>query len=247
MMEQQLYENTYRSEQSHWWFKGRRHLVLDQLAQRYEGRTDLQVLDVGCGTGLNMKYLARYGSVTGVDLSETALHFCRTRGHTRLIKAPIEHLPFPTGSFDLVTALDIVEHLDDDLVALREVQRILKPGGRVVILVPAYMFLWSLQDEISHHRRRYVRTQLRAVIERSGLVVERATYANTLLFPVVYGGRMALKIQRRVNPTIENENSLHPAWSNGVLTRIFDAEAPLLRHIDAPFGVSILAIAKKEA
>ena len=245
MMEQQLYENTYRSEQSHWWFVGRRNLVLDQLLQRYEGQTDLRILDVGCGTGLNMKYLARYGSVTGVDLSETALQFCRVRGHSQLINAPIEHLPFPDDSFDLITALDIIEHLDDDVRGLSEIARVLKPGGRAIVLVPAYMFLWSLQDEISSHRRRYIVKQLRRALTQSGLVVERATYANALLFPIVYAGRLTLRVQRRVNPAIENENSLHPAWSNGILTRIFKAEAPLLRHVNAPFGVSILAVAWK--
>lgn len=247
MMEQQLYENTYRSEQSHWWFVGRRTLVFDQLGRLYGARTNLNILDVGCGTGLNMKYLAQYGAVTGADLSSMALSFCRQRGHTRLINAPIEHLPLADNAFDLVTALDIIEHLDDDVAGLREIARVLKPGGRAVILVPAYKFLWSLQDEISSHRRRYIMRQLRAAITASGLAVERATYANTLLFPVVYAGRLALKVQRRRDPTIQNENGLHPQWSNEILKGIFKAEAPLLRRVNAPFGVSILAIARKAA
>lgn len=247
MMEQQLYENTYRSEQSHWWFVGRRTLIFDQIDRAYHDRTDLQILDVGCGTGLNMKYLARYGQVTGADLSSTALNFCRVRGHTRLIKSPIERLPFSDNTFDLVTALDIIEHLDDDLAGLKEIQRVLKPGGRVFILVPAYKFLWSLQDEISSHRRRYITRQLRAVIMGSGLRVERMTYANTLLFPVVFGGRIALKVRRRYDTSIENENGLHPGWSNEILKTIFQAEAPLLRHVNAPFGVSILAVGEKAA
>lgn len=245
MMENQLYENTYRSEQSHWWFVGRRTIIFDQIKQLYSRRTDLRIMDVGCGTGLNMKSLVGYGEVTGVDLSSVALEFCRTRGHTRLVRAPIERLPFADNSFDLVTALDIIEHLDDDVAGLREIQRVLKPGGRAFILVPAYRFLWSLQDEVSSHRRRYVRTQLRAALQCSGLEVERATYANTLLFPVIFSGRMALKVVRRYNTSLQNENGLHPGWSNEILKAIFKAEAPLLRKIDAPFGVSILAIAKK--
>ncbi len=216
MMEQQLYENTYRSEQSHWWFVGRRTLILDQVRRWYPDRTDLAILDVGCGTGLNMKYLARYGQVTGADLSSTALNFCRARGHHRLIKAPVEHLPIPDNTFDMVSALDIIEHLDDDVTALREIHRVLKPGGRVFILVPAYMFLWSLQDEISSHRRRYVASQLQRAIVSAGLRVERLTYANTLLFPVILGGRMALKVRRRYTNSIQNENALHPRWSNSM-------------------------------
>src|SRR4051794_31722278 len=127
-MEQQVYEITYQSEQSHWWFVGRRTLAFDQIDQFYRDRHDLQIMDVGCGTGLNMKYLAKYGKVTGVDLSPTALSFCQARGHTRLIMAPLEQLPFADNTFDLVTALDIIEHLDDDLAGLNEIRRVLKPG-----------------------------------------------------------------------------------------------------------------------
>ncbi len=244
-MELQVYENTYHSEQSHWWFVGRRNLVLDQIDQFYKNRQDLNILDVGCGTGLNMQYLAKYGTATGVDLSPVALKFCQERGHHRLVMAPMEHLPFADNSFDLITALDIVEHLDDDLAGLKEIQRVLKPGGRAVILVPAYMFLWSLQDEVSSHKRRYVAQELHKVAESSGLVAERLTYANTLLFPVIYSGRMALKVLRRYNTSIQNENGLHPGWSNEILKTIFKAEAPLLRRFNAPFGVSILLIARK--
>lgn len=244
-MEYQLYENTYRSEQSHWWFVGRRTLLLDQLEQMYGGRDDLRILDVGCGTGLNMHYLSKYGEVTGADASPAGLSFARERGHQSLVMAPIEHLPFEDNTFDLVTALDVMEHLDDDLAGFREIERVLKPGGRALVLVPAYMFLWSLQDEVSHHRRRYVARRLREVIERSGLQVQRITYANTFLFPIIFIGRLTLKVVRRYKPEIENENALHPGWSNGLLRTIFQAEAPLLRRVNAPFGVSIMAIASK--
>lgn len=244
-MEYQLYENTYRSEQSHWWFVGRRTLLLDQLEQLYGDRHDLGILDVGCGTGLNMHYLSKFGEVTGADASPAGLSFARERGHERLVMAPIEHLPFDDNSFDLVTALDVMEHLDDDLAGFAEIHRVLRPGGRALVLVPAYMFLWSLQDEVSHHRRRYVAGQLREVMSRSGLLVERVTYANTFLFPVIFMGRQALKLIRRYRPAIQNENALHPGWSNGLLRTIFQAEAPLLRKVNAPFGVSIMAIAAK--
>ncbi len=244
-MEQQVYTNTYHNEQSHWWFVGRRTIVMDQINQIYKGQKDLEVLDVGCGTGLNMHYLSKFGQVSGVDLSPTALKFCQERGHTRLVQAPLERLPFSKASFDLVTALDIIEHIDDDVAGLKEIFRVLKPGGRAVVLVPAYMFLWSLQDEVSSHKRRYVSNQIGRAVKKSGLEIERLTYANTLLFPVIYGGRMALKLVRPFKKGIENENGLHPSWSNGILKTIFKAEAPLLRKVNAPFGVSILAVARK--
>jgi SAM-dependent methyltransferase len=244
-MEHQLYENTYLSEQSHWWFVGRRTLVLDQLDQLFAGHDDLQILDVGCGTGLNMEYLDRYGDVTGVDLSPVSLSFCRERGREKVVLAPVENLPFEDDFFDLVTALDVMEHLDDDDAGFREIYRVLKPGGRAVVLVPAYRFLWSLQDEVSNHKRRYVASHLSAVILRAGLLVDRLTYANTFLFPVIFGGRLVLKVLRRLDGSIQNENALHPGWSNGILRRIFEAEAPVLRRMRFPFGVSILAVARK--
>jgi SAM-dependent methyltransferase len=244
-METQVYENTYRNEQSHWWFVGRRTVVLDRIEQIYKNQTNLKVLDVGCGTGLTMQYLRRYGTVTGVDLSPVALDFCRRRQHQSLVMAPLEKLPFAENSFDLVTALDIIEHLDDDVAGLKEIGRVLKPGGRAVILVPAYMFLWSLQDEVSSHKRRYVAKTIEQAIRSANLAVERSTYANTFLFPVIYGGRMALKVVRKFNNGIENENGLHPGWSNGILKQIFTAEAPVLRKVNFPFGVSILLVARK--
>lgn len=244
-MEFQLYENTYLSEQEHWWFVGRRALVLDQIEHLFPGRTDLRILDVGCGTGLNMKYFQTYGEVTGADLSPDGLQFCRARGHDRLVMAPVTSLPFADDSFDLVTVLDVMEHVDDHEGGFREIRRVLRPGGAVIVLVPAYRFLWSLQDEVSHHKRRYVSSELRAVMRNAGLRVERITYSNTFLFPIVALGRLALKVIRRLRPGIENENSLHPGWSNGILTSIFRAETPTLRHINFPFGVSILAIGRK--
>jgi SAM-dependent methyltransferase len=243
-MERYAYELMHQVEATHWWFVGRRTLILDQVAQRYRGQANLRLLDVGCGTGIFADSLNPYGQVTGLDLSPEALKFCRRRGSADFVQGDAVAIPFRDNTFDVITANDLVEHLEDDLGGLREFGRVLKPRGRAFIFVPAYQFLWSLQDEISHHKRRYTAGELTRVIGRSGLCVDRITYANTLLFPVVWGGRQALKVVRRFKP-VQTENDLHPQAANGVLAAIFKCEAPLLRRVRFPFGVSILAVCQK--
>ena len=245
-MDLHTYEILYRIEETHWWHSARRRIVLDWINQRYSGRSGLSILDAGCGTGLLMQELNSLGQVEGVDISEDALEFCRKRGLTNVRLADVQQLPFAEQSFDMVTALDVLEHLDNDAGALREWRRVLKPGGRVFLFVPAHRWLWSLQDEVSHHRRRYTYRTLSAVIESSGLEIERQSYVSTFLMPVIFLGRQWLKVRLRFQ-TADTENDLHPAWSNGILRRVFQSEIPVLRRMNMPFGASLVAVARKAA
>jgi SAM-dependent methyltransferase len=161
---------------------------------------------------------------------------------SRLVQADGARLPFANASFDIVIALDLIEHIENDDDALREIARLLPAGGALVLFTPAYGFLWSVQDEVSHHFRRYTSRELRSKLIRSGFIVRKLTYANTFLFPMVWAGRMVLRFSRR---TSLSENRLHPSWSNGALGRIFGAEASLLKHVDLPFGVSLLSMATR--
>jgi SAM-dependent methyltransferase len=241
MMRDYTYEILFRSEGEHWWLSSRRRLVLDWIRQRYPGRHDLRVLDVGCGTGMMLVEMADLGEVDGVDASAEALRLCRQRGLDRVRAADVLALPFPDGSFDVVTAVDILEHIEDDVAALREWGRVLRPGGRLFLFVPAHAWLWSLQDEISGHRRRYTAESLRAAIAAAGLAVERQSYVSTYLLPVIVVGRVFLKLLRRLRH-VESENTLHPSWSNGILKRIFMAEIPALRRTNFPVGASLLSV-----
>jgi len=243
-MEQHAYEVMYRVEESHWWYVGRRNLILDQIAQFYGGKQGLRALDIGCGTGLFIEFLKRYGRVVGLDFSSDALEFSRKRGCSELVRGDGAVLPFGADTFDLLTANDLIEHLDDDVAALREFLRVLKPGGRAFVFVPAFQFLWSLQDEVAHHRRRYTSEEIRLVLKKAGFQVVRVTYANALLFPVVYVGRQVLKVMRRFKE-YKTENDLHPGWANRPLTAILNLEVPILRRVGFPFGVSIIAVAQK--
>jgi SAM-dependent methyltransferase len=238
------YEILYRIEETHWWHSARRRIVLDWVNQRYPGRRDLDMLDAGCGTGLLLQQLKPLGKAEGVDISEEALEFCRKRGLTNVRRADVLDLPFEAGSFDMITALDVLEHLDDDVGALREFSRVLKPGGRVFSFVPAHRWLWSLQDDISHHRRRYTARTLREAVERSGLATERQSYVSTFLLPVIFLGRQWLKVRLKFRDA-DTENDLHPEWSNGMLKSVFLSEIPILRRTNMPFGASLLSVARK--
>jgi SAM-dependent methyltransferase len=240
------YEILYRIEESHWWHSARRDMVLDWIRQAYPGRRDLTILDAGCGTGLMLQEMRQLGSPEGVDISEEALDFCRQRGLTQVHKADVRKLPFDNDTFDVVTALDVLEHVDDDTGVLDEFARVLKPGGRAFVFVPAHRWLWSLQDEISHHRRRYTAGTLREVVGASRLSVERLSYVSMFLLPAIFLGRQWLRVTLPFWPR-DTENDLHPAWSNAILRRIFEAEIPLLRRRNLPFGASILLVARKEA
>jgi SAM-dependent methyltransferase len=246
-MQRHTYAILRRVENSHWWFAGRRRIlesfierIVDELSLP-EGRRP-RILDVGCGTGANLDMLARFGDTAGVDISEDALSFCRERGLTQVRRGAAESLPFEGDSFDLVTALDVVEHLDDDLAGLREMRRVLKPNGRALLFVPAFMWLWGVQDDVSHHRRRYTLPNLRARVEASGLEVERASYANiTFLAPILFGRLL----MRATGLRPASENNVNVSALNGVLGRVFGAERHFLRRFNFPFGVSAICVARK--
>jgi SAM-dependent methyltransferase len=242
-METDYFERLYSLEEGHWWHSTRRRLVLDQLERTYHDGSDRRLLDAGCGTGRMLSELDRSGTALGIDLSDEALRFCRERDHARVVKASLLELPFPDAAFDVVTALDVLEHVADDVGALRECRRVLKPGGRMFIFVPAYRWLWSLQDEISHHHRRYTARTLRASVGAAGYEIDRLTYVSFFLLPVIFLGRLWLRVLLRFKD-IKDENQLHPGWSNGLLASIFGYEIPLIRRLDLPVGASLFCVAR---
>ncbi len=242
-MEKHTYAIMDRVEDSHWWFVGRRAILEEFLRSLNPDSAikDPKFLDVGCGTGANLEMLSAFGSAEGVDVSDDALEFCRRKG-LKVHKGLAEKLPFDDETFDFVTALDVVEHLDDDVAGLREMSRVLKPGGKTLIFVPAFMWLWGVQDDISNHRIRYTKSQIVDRLRQAGFEIERATYANWTFFAPILAGRTLMKITG-VKP--ESENNITISGLNGVFGSIFGAERFWLRHFDFPFGVSIVITASK--
>ena len=242
-MMEHTYPILYAVEQSHWWYIGRRRILagfVEQICRQVKDRP-ARILDVGCGTGANLLMLSKYGQAEGVDVSEDALEFCRARGLDHVKLGAAEELPYDDGTFDLVTAFDVVEHMDDDLAGLKEMRRVLRPGGRVLLFVPAFMFLWGLQDDVSHHRRRYRLPELARVLEEAGFEIERTTYANiTFFLPIL----LMRKLMRLTGMKAESENNINVSALNGLLGRLFGAESWILQRTNLPFGVSGLCVAK---
>jgi SAM-dependent methyltransferase len=237
------YARNYAFEGDYWWFVGRRALVASAL-QPVLKNDGARLLDVGCGTGYNLESLRGRCRGFGVDLAAEGLAFCRERGLERLAQASAERLPYPDASFDVVTALDVLEHIDDDLAALHEWGRVLRPGGRLVLFVPAFEFLWSGEDYVSQHRRRYRRGPLESVLREAGFAVRKLTYANFLLLPGVVG---PVLFQRLFRPRSMYESNLKPLPGplNRLLGTIFAQEARLLAHRDAAAGSSLFAVAER--
>ena len=259
-MQQHTYAIMDEVEGSHWWFVGRRAILesfLKQITTRFESRLQaatavggpakagtqnaIRILDVGCGTGANLEMLAQFGEAEGVDVSDDALEFCRLKG-LKAQKGLAEELPFADETFEITTALDVVEHLDDDIAGLKEMFRVTKGGGYSLIFVPAFMWLWGVQDDISNHRIRYTKKQIVERLERAGYTIERATYANWTFFAPILAGRTLMKITG-IKP--ESENNITVSALNGVFGKLFGAERLWLRNFNFPFGVSIVVTAKK--
>ncbi|MFZ1700348.1 MAG: class I SAM-dependent methyltransferase [Pyrinomonadaceae bacterium] len=244
-MQQHTYAIMDEVEGSHWWFVGRRAILDSFLGSIYsELQTPdsrLKILDVGCGTGANIEMLSQYGEAEGVDVSDDALEFCRRKG-LKVQKGLAETLPYDDETFELTTALDVVEHLDDDIAGLKEMFRVTKRGGYSLIFVPAFMWLWGVQDDISNHRIRYTRSQIVERLEKAGYEIERATYANWTFFAPILAGRMIMKLTG-IKP--ESENNITVSALNGVFGKLFGAERFWLRNLNFPFGVSIVVVARK--
>jgi ubiquinone/menaquinone biosynthesis C-methylase UbiE len=243
-MQQHTYAIMRRVEDTHWWFVGRRRILeafLDQICANLDAE-GLRILDVGCGTGANLEMLQHFGTAKGVDVSSEALSFCRGRGLENVRQGEAERLPFADNSFDLVTALDVLEHLDDDSAGLSEFSRVLRPGGYVLMFVPAFMFLWGTQDDVSHHRRRYTLDSLSAAVRESGLVIERITYANIMFFAPILLARVLMRLTG-LKPA--SENNINIGSLNGILGRILGAEGAVLKKTNLPFGVSAICVARR--
>jgi 2-polyprenyl-3-methyl-5-hydroxy-6-metoxy-1,4-benzoquinol methylase len=245
-MKTEMYRHIYEIERVHWWYVARRKIVFDWVFRVLANYSGPRILDVGCGTGFNVEYLQTRGHsrVMGLDFSAEALTFCRSRNLTNCVCGDATRIPLRQETFDVIMAWDMIEHLEDDRQALREFARLLRHGGSVIIFAPAFNFLWGLQDEVSHHRRRYTAGELRQKLKAAGLSVKKLTYANMFLFPLIWAGRMVLRLTGNdIQGT--SENDLSPDWSSGLLQAIFSAECPLLRYVDFPFGVSLLCVAEK--
>jgi SAM-dependent methyltransferase len=245
-MDKRLMQAMLAVDEHHWWYRGRRAIIAAEL-ERLPLVPHTPVLDAGCGSGRTLLQLRRYGAVSGIELSEDAAAVARERGPFDVRIGRLEALPWEEGTFGLVTCLDVVEHTPDDVVALTELRRVSRPGGWLLVTVPAYPSLWSRHDVANHHYRRYSRRSLGGAALRAGWQIERMTSFNSLLLAPAAIVRLAQR-GRPAGEDYQPDLHLGPAWLNGVLERPLRAEARwLARGHTLPAGLSLLAVMRNPA
>jgi ubiquinone/menaquinone biosynthesis C-methylase UbiE len=241
-----LLELTALAEPTHFWFRGFRAYVAPVIRQIADGRRDLRILDCGCGTGYNLRVLlGPYGRTFGFDLTVDAMRRARVAGRP-LVRATMEQIPFASGAFDLATAFDVVQSVPDDRRALREMARVLKPGGHVVLNVTALDFMRGDHSDIWGELRRYTPARVARLLGDAGLEAARISFLFGSLLPLMLAVRMTQRVQRLWRPPRGDADlTVPPAPINAVLSGIVTAEAALARRVPIPFGSSLMIVARK--
>jgi len=241
-------------EDSHWWFASRTRALKAVMGSILPDKPDFRLLDIGCGAGNMIHHLSHYGQVKGLEIDARPVKVAHQRGYDVDLFDATEPMPFDDNSFDAVTALDVIEHNEDDLAILADSHRILKPGGHIVITVPAFMWLWSHNDDLNAHVRRYTAGELRQKMTGAGFKVRRITYNNFFVFPMA-AALILLRRSADAEPDLashhldetEYQVEMEPASPpvNTVLTLVGQIEAGLIRFVNLPVGTSLIAVGEK--
>jgi ubiquinone/menaquinone biosynthesis C-methylase UbiE len=246
-MEKDEYAIMYDIERSYWWFVGKQFLVKCILRRcPLSTLKKDRILDIGCGTGTILKLLEDFGTAYGIELSTDAIGFLKKRELNRLVRSDAsQSLPFGDDTFSLITCLDVLEHLDDDRTLLNEMVRVCKPGGHIILTVPAFNVLWSRHDCALHHKRRYTQKQMLDKVCQLNVTVTKKSYYNTVL-------TLPILAVRKLKPFVSSKRNVQsdfftpiPRWINALLTLVFVGEICLLQRLNLPFGVSLLLVLKK--
>lgn len=239
-MDRIVYERMAAHDTSHWWYRARREILADYLGRWGGLPADARILEIGCGTGHNLPMLAQFGSVDAIEIDETAGAKAAERLGKPIGTAPLPELgDVPRGAYDLVAVLDVVEHVDDDVAALKAIAECLKPGGRILITVPAHQWMWSAHDTVNHHKRRYSKATLTQAMRDAGLGWHKLGYFNSLLFPVAVATRLLGKLTGKD----DSDDSPPPAPVNAALERVFRFERHLVGRMPLPPGLSLITLA----
>ena len=238
-MERIVYDRMAELDERHWWYRARRDILADLIRRKIKLPPNPHILEIGCGTGHNLMMLRGFGSVDGVEIDPAARLIASGRLGHAVKDAPLPALSgIETRAYDLVAILDVLEHVEADREALVSIAERLKPGGRILITVPAHPWMWSAHDEVNHHKRRYTRASLRQVIEAAGLKVEMMSWFNSLLFPLAATARAI----GRLTGKSDSDDSMPPAAVNKILEGLFGLERYALGRLPFPPGVSLVAI-----
>lgn len=238
-MERIVYDRMAELDERHWWYRARREILAELIKRKIKLPPAPRILEIGCGTGHNLMMLKRFGSVDGVEIDPAARQIASSRLGHAVKDAPLPALSgIDRRAYDLVAILDVLEHVEEDREALVSIAERLKPGGRILITVPAHPWMWSAHDEVNHHKRRYTRKSLAAVVEAAGLKLEMMSWFNSLLFPLAAASRAI----GRLTGKSDSDDSMPPAGLNRILERLFGMERHALGRLPFPPGVSLVAI-----
>ncbi|HEY7968033.1 MAG TPA: class I SAM-dependent methyltransferase [Solirubrobacteraceae bacterium] len=244
-MDRVLELQTHELEDAHWWYRGRRRII-DELMRGLSLDGDAQILDAGCGSGRNMVDLARLGSVTGVEISDASVERARLRDVGEVLQCSLTELPVADDSFDVAVCLDVIEHIEDEHGALGEMLRVVRPGGSLVVTVPAYQWLWSDHDVINHHFRRYTSRTLSRATAAAGWRTVRVSYFNAALLPIAIPYRLLARRSHVEGPSSDLQQM--PERLNRLLEVPLRIEARLIGHgLHIPAGLSLAAVFRKPA
>jgi SAM-dependent methyltransferase len=242
-MELNFEQQYHQFEQTHWWLLKRRELIIQWILKFPK---DVSILDIGCSSGALLTDLKDHGywNVHGIDVSSNAVELARKYGHQSAQVMDGGNVTFEAETFDIVIASDCLEHIEDDKQALHQWHRILKPGGTLIIFVPAFMFLWSMHDVANHHRKRYSSSQLVSLAMSAGFKIERKGFWNFFLFPGIVLFRLLQFLMPGSSKKVYDLNQ-PPAFINSALGGIITVENRLLRHVNLPVGISTYVVARK--
>lgn len=239
-MERIVYDQMAALDQRHWWYRARRQVLASLIERRVQPPANARILEIGCGTGHNLEMLGRFGRVDAIEVDAAARAIAEQRLGRPILSSPLPQLEgVEEHAYDLVAALDVIEHIADDAAALIGIARRLKPGGKLLMAVPAHQWMWSAHDVVNHHQRRYSKAALKRLVEASPLRLESIGYLNSLLFPLAVAARMASKLRGKDDADVR----LPAAPLNYVFERIFAAERALIGRVPLPPGLSLFAVA----
>jgi SAM-dependent methyltransferase len=238
-MERSAYAEMAAIDEGHWWYRARRRIVAEMITRYIKPTKGFSIAEIGCGTGSNLPVLEKFGHLTAVEPDAQARLYAAKRSRATIVQGRLPHeLPLIDSSLDLAVMLDVLEHVDDDVAALKAVAAKLKPGARFLLTVPALPVLWSPHDVEHHHKRRYTAGSLRAVMAKAGMKIEMMSYFNTLLFPLIAGIRWI----KNLTGNKEVDTGMPSAWLNRALEGIFAFERTMIGRLPMPVGVSLVVI-----